>query len=218
MNLSKIEVQKYDSAVRFSELVHEIKKLNEDKNVHGIMIQLPLPKSFSKRDRDEIINSIERRKDVDGLRDDSSYLTPTAKAVLEVIKEATPYITLKDGPLKVVVIGAKGFEGKKILTLLKERGYDVVGVDKDTSDLKSKTRKADVLVSVTGSPRIIGKDDIKVGSVVIDVGSPKGDVRSKEILGKAAFISPVPGGVGPVTISCLLENLIEAAEVNHRKG
>jgi methylenetetrahydrofolate dehydrogenase (NADP+)/methenyltetrahydrofolate cyclohydrolase len=192
-------------------IINLITNLNKDKSVHGIMVQLPLPDNYSKEDRDEIINSIAKGKDVDGLRDDSPYLTPTVKAVLEVVREATPSNTLKAWPLKVVVVGAKGFEGKKICKVLKAMDYDVEGIDRKTNDWKLVTRSADILISVTGSPGIIGKDEVKEGAVVIDVGSPKGDVKTEEVKEKVSFISPVPGGIGPVTISCLLENLVESA-------
>ena len=175
------------------------------------MIPLPLPKNFSEKDRDEIIKTITKEKDVDGLQDDSPYLTPTVKSVLEVIKEATPHVTLKVPPLKVAVVGARGFEGKKIFKVLNEMGYEVEGLDRKIENLKTKTKEADILISVTGSPGIIGKEEVKEGAVIIDVGSPKGDVKTEEIMEKAAFISPVPGGIGPVTISCLLENLVESA-------
>lgn len=192
------------------EIIKNIKVLNNDKSVHGIMIQLPLPKAFSLADRDEIISSIVKVKDVDGLKEDSLFLTPVVKAVVEILREASGFFP-SDRPAKIVVIGADGFEGRKILKILREMDYGVEGVDKNTTDLKTKTKGADVLISVTGSPGIIGKEDIKDGAVVIDVGSPKGDVQKEDVIGKAAFLSPVPGGVGPVTISCLLENLVEAA-------
>jgi len=212
----KVEVKSFSEGSSVSDIVHEIKKANKDKSVHGIMVQLPLPPNFSDKDRNKIINSIARKKDVDGLRDDSPYLTPTVKAVLEVIKKATPYIeqlNSKETSLgyKVAVVGYKGFEGSKIFKVLKEMGYDVSGVDRKDKDLKAKTLKADILISVTGSFGIIGKEEVKEGAIVIDVGSPKGDVRIDEIIDKASFISPVPGGVGPVTISCLLENLVFSA-------
>jgi len=231
------------SMIRIIEVINE---MNTNQSVHGIMVQLPLPRNFSKEDRDEIINAIAKEKDVDGLREDSSFLTPTVKAVLEVIKEATLYLPFqpeahanglsssgRDRPLdeKVVIIGAKGFEGKKIFKVLKEMGYEVEGVDRKTpyrsylalpaqsyavdggapsrGDFTGQAKNADILISATGSPGIIGKDEVKEGAVVIDVGSPKGDVKTEEIMKKASFISPVPGGLGPVTISCLLENLVD---------
>jgi len=94
---------------------------------------------------------------------------------------------------------------------MKEMVYVVEGLDREIENLNTKTRQADILISVTGSPGIIGKEEIKDGAVIIDVGSPKGDVKADEIIDKAAFISPVPGGIGPITISALLENLVEAA-------
>ncbi len=218
----EVVIKRFCEDVQKSKVSKEIKKLNLDKNVHGIMIQLPLPvKYFSKKDRSDLINLISKEKDVDGLRDDSVFLTPTVKAVLRVIRMATPFVLGLTNPgsdLKVAVVGSKGFEGQKISKVLKEMGYKVIGIDKDTKDIKSKTKIADILISVAGSPGIIGKDEIKEGCAVIDVGSPIGDVRVDEVLEKAIFLSKVPGGVGPVTILCLLENLIDAALArSHRK-
>ena len=90
-------------------------------------------------------------------------------------------------------------------------GYEVEGVDVATKNIKLKTKNADIIISVTGSPGLIEPDMIKDGAAVIDVGSPEGDI-DKEVYKKAAFVSPVPGGIGPVTISMLLENLVEAAK------
>ncbi|OGM21769.1 hypothetical protein A2863_00130 [Candidatus Woesebacteria bacterium RIFCSPHIGHO2_01_FULL_38_9b] len=211
---AEVDVRSMMSDVRREEIVGLIQALNKNKSVHGIMVQLPLPKKFSRKDRDEMINTISKKKDVDGLREDSLFLTPTVKAVLEVIREATPYVvrqSYREHPYTVCVVGYRGFEGRKILNVLNEMGYEVEGLGRKTSDLKQKTKGADILISVTGTPGIIGKEEIKDGAVVIDVGSPRGDVKTEEILNKASFISPVPGGVGPVTISCLLENLVEAA-------
>ena len=214
----EVEIKTFSENVGFWDIVHEIKNLNKNRSVHGIMIQLPLPRNFSIKERDKIVNEIAKEKDVDGLRNDSVYLTPTVKSVLQVIKEANQYIVrpaLGDRPrkqLKVVVVGAKGFEGKKIFKVIKEMGYDVDGIDKSTKNLREKTKAADILISVTGSPGIIGKDHIKESAIIIDVGSPHGDVKLAEIVGKASFISPVPGGIGPLTIFNLLDNLVEATE------
>ena len=113
--------------------------------------------------------------------------------------------------MKTVVVGAKGFEGVKIIRVLQEMGYEVEGVDVATKNIKLKTKNADIIISVTGSPGLIEPDMIKDGAAVIDVGFPEGDI-DKEVYKKAAFVSPVPGGIGPVTISMLLENLVEAAK------
>lgn len=211
-----VDILKFETSVRFDELIHEIRKLNRDNSVHGIMIQLPLPSIFSKSQRDKIINAIAKKKDVDGLREDSPYLTPTVKAVLSALKEASNLSLKKDDPnkYKVVVVGYKGFEGRKIFKVFKDMGYDVEGVDKKTEDLGLRTKSADVLISATGSRGLITKDMLKKGAVVIDVGAPHGDVKLKEVSEKVAFISPVPGGVGPMTIYYLLENLTAAAAEN----
>jgi len=218
---AKVEIKSLSSSINLEEVVNLIKKLNADKLVHGIMVQLPLPKKFSQSDRDKIISAIAKEKDVDGLRDDSPYLAPAVKAVLAAIKETPP---LKVRSYKVVVVGAEGFVGQKIVKVLKGKGYQVDGVDIETKDpvkpqqgwshrvsLKLKTKNADILISATGREGLITGNMVKSGAVVIDVGSPKGDVKFDEVVKKASFMTPVPGGIGPVTISCLLENLVEAA-------
>jgi methylenetetrahydrofolate dehydrogenase (NADP+)/methenyltetrahydrofolate cyclohydrolase len=133
------------------------------------------------------------------MRDDSSFLTPVVKVVIEVIQQANKYLPT-DREANVSVVGAGGFIGKKIVKVLKEMGYQI----------KKETLQADILISATGEPKLIKKDMVKKGAVVIDIGAPVGDV-DKEVHQKASFITPVPGGVGVVTITCLLENLIEAA-------
>lgn len=211
---AKIQVINLHSNAKSVRLITLIDKLNNDNSVNGIMIQLPLPKRFSVSDKKKLINTIDSKKDVDGMRDDSRYLTPAVKAVLEAMKEAeihTRQPMAKDTPYTVAVVGAKGFIGKKLVKVLEEMGYQVEGVDVETKDLKLKTDKADILISATGRKGIIKKDMVKQDSVVIDVGAPYGDVQFKEVSTKASFITPVPGGIGPVTISFLLTNLVDAA-------
>ncbi|OGM14494.1 hypothetical protein A3A76_05845 [Candidatus Woesebacteria bacterium RIFCSPLOWO2_01_FULL_39_23] len=192
------------------EIVEKIKRFNTDNTVHGIMIQLPLPERLSIEDRDQIINSISKEKDVDGLKDDSNFIAPTAKAVLEIINLAIKVTPLKVRPCKVVVIGAGGFEGRKIIRLLGKEKYHVIGLVKGAERFEETIRTSDVVISVTGNPDLIRSDMVKEGVILIDVGSPKGDIE-KEAYQKASFVSPVPGGVGPVTIACLMENLVRAA-------
>lgn len=206
----EVTIVSYPSSTKKGHIVESIEKYNRDSKVHGIMVQLPLPKDFSLADRDEIVSSIAKEKDVDGLRKDSIFIAPVVKAVLEILREASSYLP-SDKAARVVVVGAGGFEGNKIVNVLSDMDYDVEGVDKGTTNLKSKISGADVVISVTGSPGIIGKNEVKENAIVIDVGSPKGDVQ-KEEMDKAAFLSPVPGGVGPITIVSLLENLLVASE------
>jgi len=204
---AEVEIVKLQKGEKTEKLKDIIKKYNKNKAVHGIMVQLPLPDSL-KLEAKSIINAISPEKDVDGLREDSPYITPVVKAVLAALEVGTKYIT--PSVLRTVVAGAGGFEGKKIIKALSDMGYDVFGLGRETKDLATYTKQADILISVTGQEGLIRKDMVKKGALIIDVGSPKGDV-DKNAYGKASFVSPVPGGIGPVTISCLLENLVETA-------
>ena len=202
-----------------------IDSLNSDPTVYGIMVQLPLPSIFSRQDREMVINSIRESKDVDGLRENSLFLHPTSKAVIDVIDESKNTIdynsTCADmssserchgtNPI-VCVVGATGMVGRPLVKELKKEGYQVIECDHDTKDLEQKTIKADILISVTGKPALITKDMVKVGATVIDVGSPKGDI-SLGVYEVAGFITPVPGGIGPITIASLLENLVKASKI-----
>ena len=119
--------------------------------------------------------------------------------------------------LKVVIVGYTGFEGTRIYRALKDEGYQIEGANLKTKNLGAKTIKADILISATGVPGLISGEMVKRGAIVIDVGAPKGDVITNEIINKASFVSAVPGGIGPVTISSLLENLFEAAKSSLKK-
>lgn len=213
---AKIQVINLHSNAKQDKIITLIDKLNNDDLVNGIMIQLPLPKEFSVSDRKKLINAIDSKKDVDGMRDDSRYLSPTIKAVLEAMKEAeihTKRPAVKGTPYTVAVVGAKGFVGKKLIKVLNEMGYKVVGVDLETKNLGDKAKDADILISATGEEGLITKGMVKKSAVVVDVGAPNGDVQFEGVAKKASFITPVPGGIGPVTIFFLLENLVEAASL-----
>jgi len=172
------------------------------------MVQLPLPSSFSKEDKEKIINSIKKEKDVDGLCKDSPFVHPTAMAILQVVEEAIKqlknynrkigYVNLK---FTICVIGKTGMVGSALLREIKSTCYKLVDNSED----------ADILVSVTGSPNIIKANMVKKGAIVVDVGSPEGDI-DPSCYKIAGFVTPVPGGIGPITISCLLKNLVKASE------
>jgi len=204
---AKVDIFHLGNDTRKEELVGLIESLNNNKSVHGIMIQLPLPQGLS-GDKETIINKINTKKDVDGLRADSPFLHPTSKAVIEILNCAK---TLLKRKLEIVcVVGSSGMVGTPLVKELKKEGYGVIECSSLTKNLKEKTQDADVVVSTTGKENIIGAEVVKNQAIVIDVGSPKADVDFDKVFAKAAFITPVPGGVGPVTITCLLENLIEA--------
>jgi methylenetetrahydrofolate dehydrogenase (NADP+)/methenyltetrahydrofolate cyclohydrolase len=197
-------------------IISIIKKLNKDNKVQGILVQKPSGENdFEKEEWQEIVSSLNPQKDVDGLTPENfsllgsnkaKFIPATVKAVLEVLNNAQVNYQ-KD---YFVILGASEILGKPLNIILKKMGANVSLLDKNTLNIKSYTQKADVLISATGCPALIGKDDIKENSVIIDVGAPKGDVITSEVVGKARFLSPVPGGVGPMTISCLLENLVES--------
>ena len=211
----EVDIKEFFSSVKKDEVVDFIQKINNDPRVHGIMVQLPLPDSFSYSERDEIIATILDTKDVDGLKAESKFVTPVVKAVIEAVREGEKIVRLpyKEHPCRVVVVGSKGFEGEKIINEFTKIGYEVEGVDRSTKNAQDVTSAADILISATGSSGIINSPkQIKENAIVIDVGSPKGDVVTQNLTDKAGFISPVPGGVGPMTIACLMENVIDATK------
>jgi methylenetetrahydrofolate dehydrogenase (NADP+)/methenyltetrahydrofolate cyclohydrolase len=174
------------------------------------MVQLPLHKRFDKKKLEKIISSISDRKDVDGMKDESDYVTPTLRAVLIAMKRAQDYLNDKED-IKVVVGGSKGFIGRKIYNAFKQMQYSVVGFDEEVKKISTATADADVVISAIGENKIIKSSDVKEGVVVIDVGEPKADF-DESILKKASFVTPVPGGIGPLTIACLMQNLVSATE------
>lgn len=213
-----LEIRELSKDVAVNEIIDIIKELNTDETVHGIMIQLPLPDNFSKKERDQIIDNIVDEKDVDGMKKDSPYLTPVIKAILIALKDANDHLPIGK-EVEIVVVGSKGFVGSRALRVLNDMGYKTLGIDRNTDNWEEKIKSADVVISATGEENIITGDLIKAGVVIIDVGSPKPDVNYENIKEKASFLSPVPGGVGPLTVILLIENLIEAARggVIHEK-
>src|SRR5258708_18199826 len=204
---AKFEIKKLPSDTSPEKIIGLIIKLNNDKKVNGIMLQLPLPKELSKF-KIKILNSITPEKDVDGLTKNSPYTPATAKAVVEIIKFAItplPYIGKK-----AAVVGANGTVGKSVTGEIKKLGFKVTECDKDTRDIYAKLHEVDLVVSVTGEPKLIKSEMLKEGVIAIDVGAPDGDLDFSKVSKVASFVTPVPGGVGPVTIVSLLENLIEA--------
>lgn len=195
-----LEIKKFEVNTLQEEIIHFIEALNSDNSVKGIMIQLPLPGGF---DREQIISSISPEKDIDGMRDDSHFTAPVVMAIWAAITDSK--IELKEA----TIVGANGFVGKKLTAFLIKKGYAVHGIDIGSPDLTEKIKQANLLISATGSAGLIKGPMIKNGAVVIDVGSPKGDVERASVERVASFLSPVPGGVGPLTIAYLMANLLQ---------
>lgn len=180
----------------FQTISKYIETANDDDTVNGIMVQTPL------ENQQELIDLIDPRKDVDGMRDDSPFLPATVRAVLSILETALKTSNSKNQfPNKnIVVIGNRGEVGKRLTKKLQ-----AIGMDKEDFDVE-KIKAADAVISCTGQAGLIKADMIKEGTICIDVGYPQGDFDPGAAL-KAGFFTPVPGGVGPVTVAMLFANL-----------
>ncbi len=208
------------------ELIELIEKLNKDDTVSGILCQLPVPKHI---DEEAVINAIAPNKDVDAfhpvnvgkiMTGNFDFVPCTPAGVMELIDESGIDVKGKE----CVVVGRSNIVGKPMAMLLLHRHGTVTICHSRTADLAEKTKNADILVAAVGIPEFIKGDMIKPGAVVIDVGinriAPKklvGDVEFEAAEKVAAAITPVPGGVGPMTIAMLMKNTLKAAEINHTK-
>tara|TARA_B100001559_G_scaffold275577_1_gene246151 strand:- start:168 stop:1010 length:843 start_codon:yes stop_codon:yes gene_type:complete len=210
-------VIKYSKDVKEEEILKKIKELNNDKNVSGILVQLPLPEQISK---EKIINLIDPSKDVDGfspinvgnLASGYNAIVPcTPLGCLLLIKKVEKNLSGKHA----VIIGRSNLNGKPIAQLLLKENCTVTITHSKTKDLKEECLKADILIAAVGVAELVKKDWVKSGSIIIDVGINKqgdkivGDVSFDEVKDKAKAITPVPGGVGPMTIACLLKNTLD---------
>jgi methylenetetrahydrofolate dehydrogenase (NADP+)/methenyltetrahydrofolate cyclohydrolase len=211
------EVIRYPKEVKEFEILEKIEELNGNNNVSGILVQLPLPAHISK---EKIINAIKPSKDVDGFHPinvgnlSSGYkaIVPcTPLGCLLLIKKAENNLTGKHA----VIIGRSNLNGKPMAQLLLKEDCTVSIVHSKTKDLKSECQKADILVAAVGVAKLVKSDWVKKDSIIIDVGINKvedkivGDVDFEQVKDKVKAITPVPGGVGPMTIACLLKNTLE---------
>ena len=211
------EIIKYPKDVTENEVLKKIQDLNDNENVSGILVQLPLPEHISKK---KIINMINPLKDVDGfnpinvgnLASGYKAIVPcTPLGCLLLIKKIEKNLTGKHA----VIVGRSNLNGKPMAQLLLKENCTVTIVHSKTKDLKAECQKADILVAAVGVAKLIKADWIKKQSIVIDVGINKvgdkivGDVNFDEVKDKVKAITPVPGGVGPMTIACLLKNTLE---------
>ena len=211
------EVIKYSEKVEESEILEKIEELNSNDNVSGILVQLPLPVHISK---EKIINAIKPSKDVDGfhpinvgnLASGYKAIVPcTPLGCLLLIKKVEKNLTGKHA----VIIGRSNLNGKPMAQLLLKEDCTVSIVHSKTKDLKLECQKADILVAAVGVANLVKEDWVKKNSIIIDVGINKvadkivGDVDFEKVKEKVKAITPVPGGVGPMTIACLLKNTLE---------
>jgi len=220
-------------------IIEFIQEKNKDASVTGIVVELPLPDNLDKYDILDKIEPKKdvdclTKENLRLLKEGNPrFVPPTVKAVGEILKLEIGNWKLEAGKRKLVVVGSRGAVGKGILAYLKgqkgqfsfaraskdkegKEGLEIIGIDKETKDLGIITKTADVLISATGVGHLIKKEMVKEGATVIDVGIEKkgklkvvGDVDFEQVKEVASFITPVPGGVGPVTIICLMENLLQ---------
>ncbi|NLL49366.1 MAG: bifunctional methylenetetrahydrofolate dehydrogenase/methenyltetrahydrofolate cyclohydrolase FolD [Firmicutes bacterium] len=202
------------------ELLGLIEQLNNDATVHGILVQLPLPDHL---DEEEVINTISPEKDVDGFHpinagklligDDDAFVACTPAGVLELVKRTGVSIQGKN----VVIVGRSNIVGKPAAVLFLQEHATVTVCHSRTKDVAEECRRADILIAAVGRPEMIKKDWVKPGAVVIDVGINRvdgklvGDVDFEGVKEVASAITPVPGGVGPMTIAMLLRATVESA-------
>jgi methylenetetrahydrofolate dehydrogenase (NADP+)/methenyltetrahydrofolate cyclohydrolase len=224
----KSSVVKLNENISEDELLNVIKKNNEDNNIHGILVQLPLPKHI---DQNKILNSISVDKDVDGFHPynvgnliigNDTFYPCTPYGIIELLDRYKIEVSGKH----VVVVGRSNIVGKPIANMLlqkkKNANATVTVCHSNSRDISEFTRQADILIAAIGSPEIIKADMIKEGAVVIDVGVNRvednsekgyklvGDVDYQNVVNKVAAITPVPGGVGPMTIAMLMKNTVKA--------
>ncbi|GIN19952.1 MAG TPA: bifunctional methylenetetrahydrofolate dehydrogenase/methenyltetrahydrofolate cyclohydrolase FolD [Bacillus bacterium] len=211
----------YPADVSENELLNKIRELNADDSIHGILVQLPIPPHISET---KVIETISPEKDVDGfhpinigkmMTGQDTFLPCTPFGVMEMLK----YIGITSEGKHAVIIGRSNIVGKPMGQLLLNENATVTYCHSKTRDLKSFTKQADILVAAVGRAKMVKAEHIKQGAVVIDVGMNKdengklcGDVDFEDVKDKASYVTPVPGGVGPMTITMLLYNTVKSAQ------
>ena len=208
-----------DENISEKELLQEINKLNKNDRIDGILVQLPLPAHINEL---KIIDSISPEKDVDGFHvsnigkmvigDETGFLSCTPYGIMQLLEEYKIEIAGKDA----VIIGRSNIVGKPMALMLIQKGATVQVCNSSTKDLRKKLNEADIIIVAAGVPKLLKKEDVKEGAVVIDVGINRvdgkicGDVDYEEVAEKTSYITPVPGGVGPMTIASLIKNTFKS--------
>ncbi|MDO8565546.1 MAG: bifunctional 5,10-methylenetetrahydrofolate dehydrogenase/5,10-methenyltetrahydrofolate cyclohydrolase [bacterium] len=211
--------KRYRKNTKESRIINDIKNYNRDSSVHGVMVQLPAPKNF---DIERVLESIDPKKDVDGLTaintkhlfdNHEAFVPATARGILSLLEEYKIRLTGK----KIVIVGQSSLVGRPAMLALLNRGATVTVCHKDTEDLEKETKRADILITAVGKPNLISRKHVSKGQMVVDIGINV--LKNKKIAGDVDFqnvskivkaITPVPGGVGPMTVVSLFQNLLKA--------
>lgn len=211
-----------DENIKEEDLLSEIHRLNNDESIHGIMIQLPMPKHI---DEKKVINLISPKKDIDCLTyenvgklylGEDTFLPCTPNSIITLLKKYNVDIESKE----VVILGRSNIVGKPAFEMFLNENATVTICHSRTKNLKEICKRADILVVAIGSPKFITSEYVKNGAIIIDVGTSSfegkitGDVDFDSVLDKASLITPVPGGVGALTTTLLINNVCEAARKN----
>lgn len=218
-----VERHQYANNASTEYIVAKINELNARKDINGILVQLPMP---GDQDTDAIISAIHPVKDIDGFHPENRkallqnapvLVPPVALSIMRLVQASRQPVSGKHG----VIVGNSEIFAEPIIELMREAGISATFVKKSTAGIEAITRAADILVVAVGTANFLTKDNVKDAAIVIDVGTNKvngktvGDA-SENLLGHAGFLSPVPGGVGPLTVAYLLMNVIKAKELQDR--
>lgn len=226
----KSSLIRYEEDITEQELLDKVKALNEDDDIDGFIVQLPLPRHISAQ---KVIETIDYRKDVDGFHPINvgrmaiglpCYLSATPKGIMELLKR----YSIQTSGKKCVILGRSNIVGKPMAQLMMQKEYGdatVTVCHSRSTTLKEECRQADIIIAAIGIPNFVTADMVKEGAVVIDVGTTRvadtsrksgfrlnGDVHFEEVAPKCAYITPVPGGVGPMTICMLMQNTLSAGK------
>ncbi len=227
----KSTLVRFEDTVSEQELLDKVRELNEDDDVDGFIVQLPLPKHISE---DKVIEAIDYRKDVDGFHPINvgrmsiglpCYISATPNGIIELISR----YNIETRGKKCVILGRSNIVGKPMAALMMRKAYPgdctVTVCHSRTKDIADECRRADIIIAALGSPEFVTADMVKDGAVIIDVGTTrvpstltksgfklKGDVKFDEVAPKCSYITPVPGGVGPMTIVSLMRNTLLAGK------
>lgn len=227
----KSSLIRYEADVTEEELLAKVRELNDDPDVDGFIVQLPLPKHISEQ---KVIETIDYRKDVDGFHPINvgrmsiglpCYVSATPNGIIELLRR----YNIETKGKKCVILGRSNIVGKPMASLMMQKRYPgdstVTVCHSHSSDLKEECKKADIIIAALGQPNFVTADMVKDGVVIIDVGTTRvpdatrksgfkltGDVKFDEVAEKCSFITPVPGGVGPMTIVSLMKNTLLAGK------
>jgi methylenetetrahydrofolate dehydrogenase (NADP+)/methenyltetrahydrofolate cyclohydrolase len=216
------KIFRFDETVTNDEIEALVKKLDKDPKIHGIILQRPAPPQIRVEEIEEFISPV---KEVDGFGINSIYPVPVATATLKMIENAYDNLST-DKPFidwlktkRVVVIGKGETGGKTIINLLRKNGVEPFIVDSKTENREARIKEGDIVISAVGKSGVVTKDNLKKGAILVGVGiysdengKSRGDYDETKIADIAKFYSPTPGGVGPVNVSMLMENVVKACE------